>query len=211
MCRKGVAYQLTNDHKPKSPGIFASPVYFVAYYALTDEEERIRKAGVSVSMNSDEYRLGGTNLVDSLSCVQTCICVCIGVYSLSRGFGDIQFKDPSLAPEDRAMCVVPEVTVHTLDLGCDEFLVIASDGIWNFMDNNSVISYIRNQLVLGHPLETICSQLLHTCLQDYKSTDNMTLLVLGFLQDAADESLPSLLGSSPSVESWYGSFKQEQK
>ena len=56
--------------------------------------------------------------------------IALGVFSLSRSFGDIIFKLQTNAPaEKRLMSAYPEVRRHPLT-GDEEFLVIACDGIF---------------------------------------------------------------------------------
>ena len=56
--------------------------------------------------------------------------------TMSRSIGDSVAKEIGVIS-------TPEVTVHKLSIENDLFLVLASDGIWDSMDNEDVINYIE--------------------------------------------------------------------
>ena len=43
------------------------------------------------------------------------------------------------------MSAEPEVLVRTIDAAADRFLVLASDGVWEFLTNDSVVEYVRKE------------------------------------------------------------------
>lgn len=89
-----------------------------------DERQRIEKAGYKVT--SDGRVSGGLNL--------------------SRAIGDHAYKKKvDLKLCDQAITPLPDVRHVTLD-NRDEFLVVACDGIWNFMSSDDVIQFVRSRL-----------------------------------------------------------------
>lgn len=104
-----------------------------------DEEEstRIIKAGGRVTM--DGRVNGGLNL--------------------SRAIGDHAYKlNKDLKPEEQMISAMPDVKRITLE-DDDEFMVLACDGIWNFMTSEEVVEFVRKRLAekKGN-LSSICEE-----------------------------------------------------
>ena len=100
-----------------------------------EERTRIEKAGYKVT--SDGRVSGGLNL--------------------SRAIGDHAYKKKSsLSAEEQAITALPDIRTLTLD-DRDEFLVIACDGIWNFMSSQDVIDFVRLRLE-KKSLRQICEE-----------------------------------------------------
>eukprot|EP00929_Paragymnodinium_shiwhaense_P092312 TRINITY_DN52188_c0_g1_i1.p1 TRINITY_DN52188_c0_g1~~TRINITY_DN52188_c0_g1_i1.p1 ORF type:complete len:642 (-),score=134.49 TRINITY_DN52188_c0_g1_i1:54-1979(-) len=98
--RDGRALRLSEDHQPDVPS----------------ERKRIEMAGASVTHVHGISRIvlpssRGTSYAG---------------LSVSRGFGDLEYKQPA-----NVVSAVPDVTFRTVDLQEDCFVVIGSDGIWN--------------------------------------------------------------------------------
>ncbi|CAF1354129.1 unnamed protein product [Didymodactylos carnosus] len=88
------------------------------------ERERIEKAGYKVTL--DGRVSGGLNL--------------------SRAIGDHGYKrTANLSAEEQAITAYPEIKTLTLEEK-DEFMVIACDGIWNFMSSQDVVDFVHNRL-----------------------------------------------------------------
>lgn len=105
-----------------------------------DEEEstRITKAGGRVTM--DGRVNGGLNL--------------------SRAIGDHAYKmNKDLKPEEQMISAMPDVKRITLEED-DEFMVLACDGIWNFMTSEEVVEFVRKRLSGDKKvnLSTICEE-----------------------------------------------------
>lgn len=74
-----------------------------------------------------------------------------GNLALSRAIGDFEFKKSAeLAPEQQIVTAYPDVTVHDIH-DDDEFLVVACDGKWFFMQslNSECLHFYR---YLGLPI-----------------------------------------------------------
>mmetsp|Transcript_20755 Transcript_20755/g.50921 ORF Transcript_20755/g.50921 Transcript_20755/m.50921 type:complete len:373 (-) Transcript_20755:444-1562(-) len=114
---KIVAIGLSEDHKPDNP----------------EEKRRILEAGGRVEplpgMPGEDC---GPNRVWLRN-------VDVPGLAMSRSIGD-------KISQKVGVISVPEITVHTLTPE-DEFVVLASDGVWEFMENEEVISFVNANLV----------------------------------------------------------------
>ncbi|TYZ67661.1 hypothetical protein PybrP1_008282 [[Pythium] brassicae (nom. inval.)] len=88
-----------------------------------------------------------------------------GRLAVTRAFGDAEFKDQVIP--------VPEITSHALTPE-DEYIVLASDGLWDALSNEQVLSCIRNNPWLDiHEL----ARLLADRAIELGSVDNVTVVV----------------------------------
>ncbi|KAF5176296.1 kinase and PP2C-like domain-containing protein [Thalictrum thalictroides] len=111
------------------------------------ERERVVKAGGQVRWQVDTWRVGAAAL------------------QVTRSIGDDDLK-PAVTAE-------PEVTETTLTCE-DEFLVMASDGLWDVVSNDEVVSIIRD--TVKEP--GMCSKRLVTEAAERGSKDNITVIVV---------------------------------
>lgn len=115
----GVARALTMDHKPQ----------------LASEKERIEVAGGWVHNNRVN-----------------------GVLAVSRSFGDIQYKtfdgttrfltaeeEGGIWSKTQQVISKPDILEFTVE-ACHEFVVIASDGLWDVFSSQECVNYVRWQL-----------------------------------------------------------------
>ncbi len=118
------------------------------------EMERIVKAGGKVTM--DGRVNGGLNL--------------------SRALGDHSYKkNKDLPPEEQMISALPDIKTVTLDLEKDEFMILACDGIWNFMSSQNVINFVRERLQKGQEkISKIC--------EEVSLTSQLQLLVIFVLE-----------------------------
>ncbi|XP_031779544.1 probable protein phosphatase CG10417 isoform X2 [Nasonia vitripennis] len=110
-----------------------------------------------------------------------------GGLNLSRALGDHAYKkNKDLPPEEQMISALPDIKTVTLDLEKDEFMVLACDGIWNFMSSQNVIDYIRSAFARGYDnVSKICEELFDYCLApntlgDGTGCDNMTAIIVKF-------------------------------
>ncbi len=116
----GTAVPLSHDHKPNR----------------TDERTRIEAAGGYVIRHSENGRMHGPFRVytsDSL-----------GGLAVSRAFGDSVYRQP---PHADAWLVnpTPDIITHTANLDSDQFIVLASDGLWDVFSNSECAAFIVKQ------------------------------------------------------------------
>ncbi|RIA79934.1 phosphatase 2C-like domain-containing protein [Glomus cerebriforme] len=113
--------------------------------------------------------------------------------NLSRAFGDFQCKENyDKKPEEQMIIAQPDVKSYKINTSTD-FLVLACDGIWDCMSSQEVIDFIYEEIQLNHDLSKACENLLNRCLNYYNashcltSTDNMTIIIIGFLHGLEKE------------------------
>lgn len=58
----------------------------------------------------------------------------------------------------------PEFYVKVRDEVKDEFLVLACDGVWDVMSNEDICNFISHRMKVHDNLETICNEVIDTCL-----------------------------------------------
>ncbi|CAB3242376.1 unnamed protein product [Arctia plantaginis] len=131
----------------------------------TPELDRITKAGGKVS--NDGRINGGLNL--------------------SRAIGDHSYKqNKDLGPKEQMITAFPDVKTLTIDPEKDQFMVLACDGIWNFMSSQDVCDFILPRLTEGRErLSQICEEMFDHCLApstmgDGTGCDNMTAIIVRF-------------------------------
>ncbi|KXS18361.1 protein serine/threonine phosphatase 2C, partial [Gonapodya prolifera JEL478] len=145
------------------------PMSFDHKPGLPEERQRISRAGSSVIEGRVQGRL-----------------------ATARAFGDFDFKrNRNLPLEEQAVTAKPEVLRKQLK-DDDEFIVIASDGVWDVLTNDSVVTFVRSRIAAGIPLPQISEEMLDYCLAARPSradvavsgiggTDNMTCIMVAFL------------------------------
>lgn len=109
-----------------------------------------------------------------------------GRLALSRALGDFSFKRSGKRPPHEQMVTAePDVSVHPITES-SEFIVMASDGIWEVMSNQEVVGFVRSRLARGMNPDAICEALLDHCLAPDRHNgrtgkDNMTVIIIGLL------------------------------
>lgn len=148
------------------------------------EMERITHAGGFVQCVNGIFRING-NL------------------NLSRAIGDLKYKaNVSLEPKDQIITAEPDVIQEEIQLGRDQFIIIACDGIWDCVTNQEAVDFVKERLVgTESTLSQIAEQLLFKCVSRenparYRGQggDNMTCLIVQFAP-------PQQLSPSPSAVS----------
>ncbi|OMJ69338.1 hypothetical protein SteCoe_32964 [Stentor coeruleus] len=147
------AIALSQDHKPNVPV----------------ERERIENAGgiISPFMENNGGFVGPqrvwlrTGLVPGLA--------------MSRSVGDF-------VAEQVGVSHLPDVTLYELD-SSDKFIVLASDGIWEFISNEECVEIISSAMLSGN-LTTIIDQLVNTATyrwnKENNSVDDITAIIASF-------------------------------
>ncbi|TKY74823.1 phosphatase 2C 59 [Spatholobus suberectus] len=132
----------------------------------TDERQRIEDAGGFV-MWAGTWRVGG-------------------VLAVSRAFGDRLLKQYVVAD--------PEIQEEKVDSSL-EFLILASDGLWDVVSNEEAVAMIK-------PIEDSEAAAKRLMQEAYQrgSADNITCVVVRFLMNQGASSHNSSGGKHPSVE-----------
>lgn len=90
--------------------------------------------------------------------------------SLSRAVGD-KYAKPIVSAE-------PEIRQFPVEKDADEFVVLASDGLWDVMTSQEVVDFVHNQDI-SSPIrrKQIAGKLAHEALRR-QSEDNVCVLVV---------------------------------
>ncbi|XP_029665105.1 probable protein phosphatase CG10417 [Formica exsecta] len=114
-----------------------------------------------------------------------------GGLNLSRALGDHAYKQNMVLPaEEQMISALPDVRHITIEPGRDEFMVLACDGIWNFMTSQNVVQFVRTRLSQNYEnISKICEELFDHCLApdtlgDGTGCDNMTAVIIKFTMPA---------------------------
>lgn len=86
-----------------------------------------------------------------------------GSLNLSRALGDFEYKmNKTLPAEEQMVTALPDVRSTRLQEG-DEFLLLACDGIYDVMENQQAIDFIRERLLQARdwrPAHAACPALI---------------------------------------------------
>ncbi|XP_065077196.1 probable protein phosphatase CG10417 [Ochlerotatus camptorhynchus] len=114
-----------------------------------------------------------------------------GGLNLSRAIGDHGYKmNKKLPPEEQMISALPDIKKITI---CpdDEFMVLACDGIWNFMTSDDVVEFVQDRIAdPTKKLSDICEEMFDYCLAphtkgDGTGCDNMTAIIVQFKPNLA--------------------------
>jgi protein phosphatase 1G len=158
MCRDGKALDLSVDHKAKRK----------------DEQDRIKSSG--------GYIVYGRVL---------------GRLAISRAFGDFDCKNIEMPPKNldgsditgtnekviRSFILsVPEIRVVDLDPRRDDFLLLASDGLFDRFTSQECVKLVRSKLKKMQYMEQSCQQVCQEIVDLAKNkrmmTDNITVILV---------------------------------
>jgi len=116
-----------------------------------------------------------------------------GNLALARALGDFEFKkNYALTPDKQIITSNPDITVHDITEE-DEFLVLACDGIWDCLNSQQVVDFIRREVAQEKPLGQICENIMEHCLAPDThgaqgiGCDNMTILIVAILNGKTEE------------------------
>lgn len=97
-----------------------------------------------------------------------------GGLAMSRSIGDLLLKPYGVTAE-------PEVKTFQLT-SQDRYVILASDGIWEFMNNIEVVDHIERSLSAGHTIDDACEELINYSIdlwngESEEYCDDITLIV----------------------------------
>lgn len=92
-----------------------------------------------------------------------------GGLNLSRALGDHAYKQKKeLSAREQMITALPDISQLTLKPEEDEFMVLACDGIWNFMSNEEVVEFVGTRLKDGQrKISEICEEVSMQTNYDY--------------------------------------------
>ena len=153
---------LSIDHKPCDP----------------TEQSRIEAAGGTVSIQNIPIVRNGKKTV----MVQSYVELGESGLAVSRALGDFGFKRREGKSEDeQAVICRPYVGRWERQDSVDEFILMASDGLWNFVETERIVDFVRERLLSDddseRDIEDIVNKLTQFAL-DKKSNDNVTVVLV---------------------------------
>lgn len=102
--------------------------------------------------------------------------------AISRAFGDTAFKDLNYENAKSPVVATPEITSE-LVTPMTEFCVIASDGLWDVVDSQWVVNFIRRKIKVNISIEDICRGLADEAIEK-GSIDNVSAVIIMFHMNA---------------------------
>jgi len=130
-----------------------------------EEKNRMEAAGARVPPGSGYVELGDTGL------------------AVARAFGNPLFKNnPTKSQEKQAIVPTPFISRTPRNHAQDEFLILATDGLWNVVSHQYAAEFVRKRLLASSSfadVEDIAHKLTQHAL-DRKSQDNVTLVIVLF-------------------------------
>eukprot|EP00730_Choanoeca_flexa_P011940 TRINITY_DN2956_c0_g1_i1.p1 TRINITY_DN2956_c0_g1~~TRINITY_DN2956_c0_g1_i1.p1 ORF type:complete len:559 (+),score=136.00 TRINITY_DN2956_c0_g1_i1:143-1819(+) len=120
-----------------------------------------------------------------------------GGLAISRAFGDFDYKQRTdLPPLRQKVIAAPQVTVLDRDYANDDFVLLACDGIFDVMSNQTCVKYVQGKLKRNptNP-KAACVALLKRCLE-LGSRDNMSACLVLFNKDHQPQSVQAKLSRS---------------
>lgn len=95
---------------------------------------------------------------------------------MTRSIGDLVASSVGVSWE-------PEVTKYKISTN-DRFMIIASDGVWEFLENMEVVDMIKDYYV-GNDIEGACDTLMKESLNKWKqeedeNVDDITFILIFF-------------------------------
>ncbi|KAI4307086.1 hypothetical protein L6164_030312 [Bauhinia variegata] len=161
LCRSGKAEVLTSPHRP-----------YGSNKSSLEEIKRIREAGGWI--------------------VNGRIC---GDIAVSRAFGDLRFKTKKNEMLRKGVeegrwsekfisrvqlnsdFIVARPDIYQANLGSDaEFILLASDGLWDYMSSSEAVSFVRDQLRQHGNIQLACEALAQAAL-DQGTQDNVSIVI----------------------------------
>jgi protein phosphatase 2C family protein 2/3 len=113
LCRNGSALELSKDHKP------------------TDEEERKRVEAGGGKVNVTEHKLTNKKTGKTTVITQAYVELADKGLAVSRAFGNPAFKaNQEKKEEEQIIVCTPYIHKEERQKGLDEFIILASDGLW---------------------------------------------------------------------------------
>ena len=121
--------------------------------------------------------------------------------SVARSLGDYWSYNPR--SEKYTVSPDPDVSVIPLDLSTQKFVVVASDGLWNVMSPNDVVTFIdeyQDELDEYHQPKDVVSALIKEalfrwCIKGLQA-DNIAILIAFLSEEESDPCGPSGIQSS---------------
>ena len=102
--------------------------------------------------------------------------------AVSRAFGDVQHKGGAVTADGGDIIIaVPEVHDEAISVR-DEFMVMATDGLWDVMQSQQVVNFVRLRLQSHRDLNRVAEEVTKEALRQ-QSVDNVSVIIVAFNQE----------------------------
>ena len=107
-----------------------------------------------------------------------------GVLAVSRSFGDSALKkklskstskDAPVHNSKEALIAEPDIT-HTWVTRQDEFIIVASDGLWDCLSNQQAVNFVRRRLIIHKCAQRVAGELVQEAIHQ-GSRDNTSAII----------------------------------
>lgn len=199
LSRNGVPLLLTTKHTPKNPKVRQEermwPSFFLTLSPFSKEHLRVENEGGVVAKQRLFHPLWNGDMVN---------------LGITRSIGDAYFKLGKYTDgKPSGLTAEPDIAEVSLKQG-DEFLILASDGLWDVISPDEAVNFVRN-MIRGikseQDLTFVCKQLTEMAIIR-GSKDNCTVLVVSFHALAVEKEKVGAVGE---VESTPGPASSKKK
>jgi len=97
-----------------------------------------------------------------------------GILAVSRSFGDLAHRNAAAVCP--TLTAAPEVTIRNLQPH-DEFVILATDGLWDVMDSQLAVTFIRRELAAHHDMQRAAAAVTQEAIR-CGSIDNVTVVLI---------------------------------
>jgi serine/threonine protein phosphatase PrpC len=106
--------------------------------------------------------------------------------AISRAFGDTQFKEVGQEGTENGLVIsVPEIYSEIIT-PMTEFAIIATDGLWDVINPQKAVQFVRMKLSKQRDLQNAAKELTLEALKR-GSIDNVTVLLIAFhMKESSD-------------------------
>jgi len=147
LCRDGIALELTRDHKPNDP----------------IEKTRIEQLGGEVMWCGEIHPMIGQP-------VELCGYYRVnGNLAVARAVGDVADR-PYITAE-------PDMMTFPIEEEKDEFIILASDGLWDVVTSHEAIDFVQRHIQQGFPRDEVATRMVEESLRR-RTIDNVTIVII---------------------------------
>lgn len=109
----------------------------------------------------------------------------MGSLAVSRAFGDRQIK--KIATGEKILTVDPEISFLEIDPNIDEFIVLATDGLWDVLSSQGVVDMVKEGIEnitskttdpTANILSIVADQIANHAVKILSSADNVTVMII---------------------------------
>lgn len=98
---------------------------------------------------------------------------------MSRALGDHPFKQPLNRARGDFISAEPHIEAIQLDFSVHDFMILASDGLWNILDDQTAVNIVGKLWREGLSAQVICERLV-SHLANTPYSDNVTCMLVLF-------------------------------